>query len=179
MPDTIGDQSTPRVGLFVTCLVDAMRPQIGFAAIQLLEEAGCVVEVPRGSDLLRPAGLQQRRHRAARRPCPAGHRGFRDLRLCRGAVGLLRRDDPPALPGGAGRRSELGGRAPGARRPRPTRSRASWSMSGAIGPKGGRFAATATYHDSCAGLRELGVLAQPRKLLAAVDGLEMTTAGGQ
>ena len=46
MPDTIGDQSTPRVGLFVTCLVDAMRPQIGFAAIQLLEEAGCVVEVP-------------------------------------------------------------------------------------------------------------------------------------
>src|SRR5688572_12040178 len=46
MPDTVGDQSTPRVGLFVTCLVDAMRPQIGFAAIQLLEEAGCVVEVP-------------------------------------------------------------------------------------------------------------------------------------
>ena len=36
----------PRVGLFVTCLVDAIRPQIGFAAIQLLEEAGCTVEVP-------------------------------------------------------------------------------------------------------------------------------------
>jgi L-lactate dehydrogenase complex protein LldE len=46
MPDIIGDRSAPRVGLFVTCLVDAMRPQIGFAAIQLLEEAGCVVEVP-------------------------------------------------------------------------------------------------------------------------------------
>ena len=28
--------SGPRVGLFVTCLVDAMRPQIGFAALQLL-----------------------------------------------------------------------------------------------------------------------------------------------
>ena len=28
-----------------------------------------------------------------------------------------------------------------------------------------------TYHDSCAGLRELGVRNQPRKLLASVDGL--------
>ena len=28
------------------CLIDAMRPSIGFAAIQLLEEAGCTVEVP-------------------------------------------------------------------------------------------------------------------------------------
>ncbi|MBI2508831.1 MAG: (Fe-S)-binding protein, partial [Betaproteobacteria bacterium] len=36
-----------RVGLFVTCLVDLMRPRIGFAAIKLLEAAGCEVAVPR------------------------------------------------------------------------------------------------------------------------------------
>src|ERR1700719_3545961 len=35
-----------RVGLFVTCLVDLFRPSVGFAAVQLLEAAGCVVEVP-------------------------------------------------------------------------------------------------------------------------------------
>src|SRR5437870_3634672 len=35
-----------RVGLFVTCLVDLMRPSVGFAAVKLLEDAGCVVEVP-------------------------------------------------------------------------------------------------------------------------------------
>jgi L-lactate dehydrogenase complex protein LldE len=35
-----------RVGLFVTCLVDLMRPRIGFAAIRLLEAAGCEVVVP-------------------------------------------------------------------------------------------------------------------------------------
>jgi L-lactate dehydrogenase complex protein LldE len=35
-----------RVGLFVTCLVDLMRPRIGFAAIRLLEAAGCQVVVP-------------------------------------------------------------------------------------------------------------------------------------
>ena len=37
----------PRVGLFVTCLVDLMRPTVGFAAVKLLEEAGCAVAVPR------------------------------------------------------------------------------------------------------------------------------------
>ncbi|MBV2235563.1 MAG: (Fe-S)-binding protein [Sterolibacterium sp.] len=35
-----------RVGLFVTCLVDLMRPSIGFAALKLLEAAGCQVVVP-------------------------------------------------------------------------------------------------------------------------------------
>ncbi|MGD8809994.1 MAG: (Fe-S)-binding protein, partial [Gammaproteobacteria bacterium] len=35
------------------------------------------------------------------------------------------------------------------------------------------LAAKATYHDSCSGLRELGVKAQPRKLLASVEGLEL------
>ena len=36
----------PRVALFVTCLVDLHRPSVGFAAIKLLEMAGCQVEVP-------------------------------------------------------------------------------------------------------------------------------------
>jgi Fe-S oxidoreductase len=35
-----------RVALFVTCLVDLFRPSVGFAAIKLLEDAGCTVEVP-------------------------------------------------------------------------------------------------------------------------------------
>src|SRR6185312_5532254 len=38
----------PRVALFVTCLVDLHRPTVGFAAIKLLQDAGCQVEVPRG-----------------------------------------------------------------------------------------------------------------------------------
>jgi L-lactate dehydrogenase complex protein LldE len=38
--------SRPSVGLFVTCLVDLIRPSIGFASVKLLEEAGCAVEVP-------------------------------------------------------------------------------------------------------------------------------------
>src|SRR5581483_7720819 len=41
-----GARKQPRVGLFVTCLVDLMRPAVGFAAVKLLEDAGCRVEVP-------------------------------------------------------------------------------------------------------------------------------------
>src|SRR5437016_5677883 len=37
---------------------------------------------------------------------------------------------------------------------------------------------TATYHDACSGLRELGVKAQPRRLLAAVAGLELRELPG-
>ena len=39
-------RSPRRVALFVTCLVDLFRPSVGFAAVKLLEEAGCTVEVP-------------------------------------------------------------------------------------------------------------------------------------
>src|SRR2546430_4217323 len=35
-----------RVALLVTCLVDLFRPSVGFAAVKLLEMAGCTVEVP-------------------------------------------------------------------------------------------------------------------------------------
>ena len=38
----------------------------------------------------------------------------------------------------------------------------------------GRFSGTVTYHDSCAGLREMGVKAQPRALLAKMDGVRLT-----
>jgi L-lactate dehydrogenase complex protein LldE len=37
-----------------------------------------------------------------------------------------------------------------------------------------RYAGTATYHDSCSSLRELGIRAQPRRLLAGVEGLSLT-----
>ena len=39
-------RNPPHVALFVTCLVDAWRPVVGFAAVRLLEDAGCKVSVP-------------------------------------------------------------------------------------------------------------------------------------
>jgi L-lactate dehydrogenase complex protein LldE len=43
---------------------------------------------------------------------------------------------------------------------------------------GAQWSGTVTYHDSCSGLRELGVKAQPRRLLAAVDGLKLVELPG-
>ncbi|MGC6390571.1 MAG: (Fe-S)-binding protein [Alphaproteobacteria bacterium] len=40
------NSSKPHVGLFVTCLVDSFRPNVGFSSIDLLEKAGCTVSVP-------------------------------------------------------------------------------------------------------------------------------------
>ncbi len=46
MADQTRPPGNPRVALFVTCLVDLFRPTVGFAAIKLLEGAGCRVTVP-------------------------------------------------------------------------------------------------------------------------------------
>jgi L-lactate dehydrogenase complex protein LldE len=45
-------------------------------------------------------------------------------------------------------------------------------------PSGVTCKASAAYHDSCSGLREMGVKAQPRKLLGAVEGLELVPLEG-
>ena len=40
MKDQAKRTSAPRVGLFVTCLVDLFRPNVGFAAVKLLGALG-------------------------------------------------------------------------------------------------------------------------------------------
>jgi L-lactate dehydrogenase complex protein LldE len=41
-----------------------------------------------------------------------------------------------------------------------------------------RYVGTVTYHDSCSGLRELGIKEQPRRLLATVEGLRLIELPG-
>jgi L-lactate dehydrogenase complex protein LldE len=170
-------QETPRVGLFVTCLVDAMRPRIGFAALRLLEEAGCRVEVPETQTCCgQPAwNSGDGRHGAAlARQVIAAFEGFDYVVAPSGScAGMIRCHYPEALagdPAWAARAKALGER---------TFEIMSFLVD-VMGwrPQGRALHATATYHDSCAGLRELAVLAQPRKLLAAVDGLEMRKLAG-
>ena len=161
----------------MTCLVDSMRPGIGFAAIRLLEEAGCSVEVPpqqtccgqpaynSGDDA--DAAVLARRLIAAFEPydyvvLPSGS-----------CAGSIRHGYPELLakdPAWAARAARLAAK---------THEIMSFLVD-VLGftPEGRRLDATATYHDSCAGLRELGVAAQPRRLLAAVEGLEMRPLEG-
>ena len=129
--------ASPRVGLFVTCLVDAMRPSIGFATLQLLEEAGCQVEVPTAQTCCgQPAfnsGDTKAAARLARRMIEA-FEPFDYVVVPSGScAGMIKAHIPEALagdgPGGSGPRHW--GR-------RLTRFSASSSMSSGTSRKGAR-----------------------------------------
>ncbi|WP_455373902.1 (Fe-S)-binding protein [Limibacillus halophilus] len=165
-------QAKPRVGLFVTCLVDMMRPSIGFAAVKLLEEAGCEVEVPRGQTCCgQPAynSGDRKDTEALARQTIAAFEGFDYLVVPSGSCGAMIKDHYPTL-----FEKEPDWRA----RAEALAAKTFELISFLVDQRGlegvsAALAAKATYHDSCSGLRELGVKAQPRKLLASVEGLEL------
>ncbi|MEZ5724855.1 MAG: (Fe-S)-binding protein [Paracoccaceae bacterium] len=167
--------SKPKVGLFVTCLVDAMRPQIGWATLKLLEQAGCEVEVPRTQTCCgQPAGNSGDKRGAAAlaQQVIETFEGYDYLVGPSGScVGQIR--SYPTLfadPGWRKRAQDLAAK--------------SFEILGFLHdvmgwqPEGVGLNASVTYHDSCSGLRELGVQAQPRALLEAVEGLEMRPLEG-
>src|SRR3954447_307399 len=164
--------SNPRVALFVTCLVDLHRPTVGFAAIKLLEEAGCHVEVPRAQTCCgQPAYNSGDRatSRALGLAVLDAFRGFDYVVVPSGSCGGMIRhhlphlfDDDPNL------RAQADGL--GAR----TFELVSF-LTDVMGVSAvqAAYSGRVTYHDSCSGLRELGVKSQPRALLRSVAGLEL------
>jgi L-lactate dehydrogenase complex protein LldE len=161
-----------KVGLFVTCLVDLMRPSIGFAALKLLEAANYEVVVPKTQTCCGQPGWNSGDRKSAR---ALARKLIAEFESCRYVVvpsgscaGMIRthfpevfRDEPFML----ARAERLGERT--------------YELTGflvkvakrAIVP--GCFEGAVTYHDSCSGLRELGIKAQPRRLLAKVAGLKL------
>lgn len=164
--------ATPRVGLFVTCLVDLIRPSVGFAAVKLLEQAGCRVEVPEAQTCCgQPAYNSGDRAdtKAIARQVVAAFEGFDYVVVPSGSCAAMLHEHYPALfadePDFAPRVRAL------AHRTHELVSFLADVMKVEALP--GRFAGSVTYHDSCSGLRELGVKAQPRRLLGRVEGLEL------
>ena len=168
VPDKACARCEPRVGLFVTCLVDLYRPSVGFAAIRLLEQAGCQVEVPRAQTCCGQPAYNSG-DRTTARDLAAGmldaFGGYDYVVAPSGScAGMLktpfaapvRRRSEPARPrrpaGGADvRTDQLPGRCPAFSLP-PRRA----------GP------APSPTTTACSGLRELGVKAPAARLLADV-----------
>ena len=162
-----------RVGLFVTCLVDLMRPRIGFAALRLLEAAGCEVVVPQTQTCCGQPGYN------------AGDRASA-LALARKVLDELDGCDYVVVPSGscAGmirtHYPDLFRDAPEALARVERLCSMTYELTDflanvvRVDHVPGRLAARVTYHDSCSGLRELNVQAQPRALLAKVAGLALT-----
>ena len=166
-----------RVALFVTCLVDLFRPTVGFAAIKLLEEAGCIVEIPDTQTCCGQPAYNSGGRAAAKAI------GLRVLEAFAGydyvvapsgsCAGMIRQhypelfaDDPAVLP----RAQSLAERT--------------WELVSFLFDICGMQAVAArwdrdvTYHDGCSGLRELGVKLQPRRLLGSVAGLRLRELPG-
>lgn len=162
----------PKVALFVTCLVDLYRPNIGFSAIKLLEDAGCEVVVPKAQTCCgQPAynsGDTANAKAIARQVIetfsaydyvvgPSGS--------CMGTIKTHYPDlfkDEPAWQDKAQNLAEK------------CHELLSF-LTDTLGfdQISARYSGTATYHDSCSGLREMGVKRQPRMLLDAVDDLTL------
>ncbi len=165
-------QSKPRVALLVTCLVDLYRPSVGFAAIRLLEQAGCLVEVP-----------------PAQTCCgqPAYNSGDRATArdLARRAIDALGGFDYVVGPSGscsgmvAHHYPALFDDDPQYRAKAEALAERTYELVSFLRDVmkmekvAARFEGSVTYHDSCSGLREMGVKAQPRALLGTVEGLTL------
>ncbi len=161
-----------RVGFFVTCLVDLMRPSIGFAAIKLLEAAGAEVVVPAAQTCCGQPAYNSGARADAKRLAAKFIEEFEGFDYvvgpsgsCTGMVrthyGELFADDPAMA-----KRAE----ALAAKTYELTQFLVDVLK---VERVAGRFDGTITYHDSCAGLREMGVKEQPRALLAKVPGLKL------
>lgn len=161
-----------RVGLFVTCLVDLMRPRIGFAAIRLLEAAGCKVEVPRTQTCCgQPAYNSGDRAtaQALARKVLAEFEDYEYVVAPSGScAGMIRAHFPELF---AGEPAELERVQRLAVR---TYELTDFLVTVAkLQSVPGISNKSITYHDSCSGLRELGVKQQPRALLAKMPGLQL------
>lgn len=165
-------KGTPRVALFATCLVDLYRPSVGFAAIKLLEDAGCQVEVPEAQTCCGQ---------------PAYNAGDRATakELARNVIDAFLPYDYTVVPSGS-----CGGQVshhyPGLFDDDPQYRGKAEALAGkthelvsfladVLGVEAvkARYDGLVTYHDSCSGLRELGIKAQPRRLLGTVEGLTL------
>ena len=166
-----------RVALFVTCLVDLMRPRIGFAAIELLEAAGCEVVVPKTQTCCGQPAWNSGDHAAAAllaKKVIAEFAGFEYVVAPSGSCADHIRTEYPTIladdPDWHGQAVALASRV---------YELTDFLVNVAkLKSAPGRFAGSVTYHDSCTGLRSLGIKAQPRALLATMPGVELKEMTG-
>ena len=161
-----------RVGLFVTCLVDLMRPRIGFAALRLLEAAGCDVVIPAMQTCCGQPGYNSGDRTGARK---LAQKLIAEFENCEYVVapsgscaGMIRAHYP-----------ELFAEVPEWQPRVQALAAKTYELTdflvrvAKLDAVPGAFRGRITYHDACSGLRELGIKRQPRALLGKVPGVEL------
>jgi L-lactate dehydrogenase complex protein LldE len=162
----------PRVGLFVTCLVDLFRPSVGFATVKLLEDAGCIVEVPENQTCCGQPAFNSGDLKDTCDIARAVIRAFSPydyvVAPSGSCAGMIKTHYPELFAVGSADRAAADALAA------KTYELVSFLVRVMKQEKvSASFRGTVTYHDSCSGLRELGVKSEPRKLLRTVEGLDL------
>ena len=166
-----------RVGLFVTCLADVMRPSIGLAAVDLLEQAGCQVVFPENQTCCGQ---------------PAYNAGDRltAQELARKVVSEFADVDYVVVPSGScggmikAHYEDLFSDLPQYRTKAQWLSARTYELTdflvNVVNVKSfdTSFQGTVTYHDSCAGIRELNIKQQPRQLLRTLPNVDLREMAG-
>lgn len=163
----------PSVGLFVTCLVDLYRPNVGFATIALLEQAGCTVTVPETQTCCGQPAYNSGDSVGTRKLAKATIDAFDPFDYVVAPSGscaaMLKHHYPELFKDD----TEWFEKATAlAERVHELTAFLVDVMHVNLSSK--PWNKSVTYHDSCSGLRELGVKTQPRELLANVDGVNIT-----
>ena len=170
-------QAKPQVGLFVTCLVDMFRPSVGFAAVKLLEQAGCEVHVPTTQTCCgQPAYNSGDRAsiKAIAKQVIEAFEGYDYIVAPSGSCGATLKDHYPHLfDNDSVWRSRAQAMAD------KTYELLSFLVDVLkVEAVSAHYDGVGTYHDACSGLRELGIKKQPRQLLASVSGLTLKEMEG-
>jgi L-lactate dehydrogenase complex protein LldE len=163
----------PRAGLFVTCLIDLIRPSVGFAAARLIEASGCRVVVPRQQTCCGQPAYNSGDRASAVELALQTIRSFSDcdyVVVPSGSCAAMMKIHYPQLFSDADShvRQEAADFAA-----KVHELCAFLADIRKLDDLPGRYDGAVTYHDACSGLRELGVKAAPRRLLECVPGLEL------
>ncbi len=171
MAENINSNNAPQVGLYVTCLVDLFRPVVGFASMKLLQEAGCEVSVPLAQTCCGQPAYNSGDREAAQALAIEVIKNFENFDYVvapsGSCAGMLKTHYPELLKDTDHRERAL------------SFADKVFELTSFLVDKCGLqsvdrgFAGRITYHDACAGLRELHVKQQPRQLLNSVRGLEL------
>jgi L-lactate dehydrogenase complex protein LldE len=157
--------SVPRVALFVTCLVNVFRPAVARASVNLLRAAGCAVDVPASQSCCGQPGYNAGAIDAARPIARDVIRLFEPydhiVAPSGSCIGMLRTHYPRLFadePDWHERALRLAAKA--------YEITSFLSDIRQYSPSPASVGQDITYHDSCAGLREVGIRHQPRTLLS-------------
>lgn len=165
----------PRVALFVTCLVNLFRPSVGFASIKLLEDAGCIVDVPEHQSCCGQPGYNPGDFASARKIAKQVIKHFNDYDYVvvpsGSCAGMLRVHYPTLLKDSDTWRQKA-----------EALSKKTYELTSFLvdilhyQPSETKTFTSdkVCYHDACAGLRELGIKQQPRQLLSRCNDLTVT-----